>query len=131
MSAIRARVTGTDEARRSIRGKTWGTSLLFNNPALWVTINSSDTHDPIAQVLAGEDIDIDAFCNMAGPDSQRRAVNMAKDPYAAAQFFHITIALVLEVLFGIKGSKDGSRISRKEGLFGEVQVYIGTVEAQG
>jgi hypothetical protein len=82
-------------------------------------------------VLAGEEIDLDAFCNTAGPDSQKRSVNVANDPYAAAQFFHFFIDLVLEVLFGIKGTKGGRRIQRQEGLFGEVQAYIGTVEAQG
>ncbi|KAJ2915818.1 hypothetical protein MD484_g4610, partial [Candolleomyces efflorescens] len=131
MSAIRARVTGSDESRQSIRGKIWGTTLVHNNPAMWITLNPPDTHDPLVQVLCGEEIDLDSFCNTAGPDTQHRAVNVASDPYAAAQYFHYVIASVLEVLFGIKAGNGKSRIQRKEGLFGIVQAYIGTVEAQG
>jgi hypothetical protein len=131
MSAIRARMTSSDESHHSIHGKIWGTTLLYNNLALWVTLNPSDTHDPLAQVLRKEDINLDVFCNTAGPDSQGRAVNVAANPYAAAHFFHFVIGFVLEVLFGIKAGNGKSRSHRKEGLFGTVQVYIGTVEAQG
>ncbi|EAU83557.2 ATP-dependent DNA helicase PIF1 [Coprinopsis cinerea okayama7 len=131
MKAIRSRVTGTDESRKSIRGKVWGTNLIFNTPSLWITINPSDTHDPIAQVLFGESIDLNAFCNTAGPDKEQRARNVASDPFASAQFFHYIIPLVFETLFGIKAGCPPQKIERREGLFGVVQAYIGTVEAQG
>ncbi|KAJ2913508.1 hypothetical protein MD484_g6899, partial [Candolleomyces efflorescens] len=129
MTAVRARVTGTDESRQSIRGKVWGTNLRFNNPWIWSTLNPSDTHDPIAQTLVGEEIDLDTFCNTTGPDARKRATNIAGDPFAAAQFFHFYIGLVLEVLFGIKA--DSQKIHRKKGILGTVQAYVGTVEAQG
>ena len=86
--------------------------------------------DPIAQVLAGADIDLDDFCNTAGPDSVDRATNMAGDPYAAAKFFHFMINTILEVLFGISKKRNGIFV-RKEGIFGRVKSYVGTVEAQG
>jgi hypothetical protein len=124
------KVQGSDESRISIRGKIWGTNLLHNPPSLWVTINPADTQDPIAQVLAGVDIDLDHFCNMAGPDSTERATNMASDPYASAKFFHFMIGTILETLFGITKRRDG-RFDRKEGIFGFVKSYIGVVEAQG
>ncbi|KAF5331245.1 hypothetical protein D9611_013149 [Ephemerocybe angulata] len=131
LSAIRSRVMGTDESRHSLRGKIWGTNLLCNNASLWVTINLPDTHDPIVQVLAGEDIDLNAFCKTLGPDAAARAVNVAGDPFAAAQYFHRTINLVLETLFGIKGADGARKIHRKEGILGTLRAYIGSVEAQG
>ena len=70
------------------RAKIWGTNLLHNPPSLWVTINPSDTQDPIAQVFAGVDIDLDVFCKTAGPDSVDRSTNVASDLYASAKFFH-------------------------------------------
>jgi hypothetical protein len=130
LSAVKMRVQGSDESRISIRSKIWGTNLLHNPPSLWVTINPSDMQDPIAQVLAGADIDLDSFCKTAGPDSVERALNMASDPYASAKFFHLMIETILEVLVGV--SKDGrGKINRKEGIFGMVNSYVGTVEAQG
>ena len=130
LSAVKTKVQGSDESRTSIRGKIWGTNLLHNPPSLWVTINPADTQDPIAQVLAGADIDLDNFCNTAGPDSIDRAMNMASDPYAAAKFFHFLIETIIEVLFGISKSRNGTFV-RKEGIFGIVKSFVGSVEAQG
>ncbi|KAF8803427.1 hypothetical protein BYT27DRAFT_7214734 [Phlegmacium glaucopus] len=130
LSAVKTKVQGSDESRNSIRSKIWGTNLLHNPPSLWVTINPSDTQDPIAQVLAGADINLDAFCKTAGPDSIDRAVNMASDPYASAKFFHLMINTILEVLIGFSKRWNGI-IVRREGIFGVVKSYVGTVEAQG
>lgn len=130
LSAVKTKVQGSDESRMSVRGKIWGTNLLHNPPSLWITINPADTQDPIAQVLAGAEIDLDNFCNAAGPDSVDRAVNMAADPYASAKFFHFMIETILEVLFGISKKSNGVFV-RREGIFGTVKSYVGTVEAQG
>lgn len=130
LSVVRSGVKGSDEARQQVRTKIWGMTLAFNPPSLWITINPSDTQDPIAQVLAGNDIDLDAFCNTVGPNATERSANVAGDPFASAQFFHFMIKTIIEVLFGIKKSGNG-RIQRKKGILGYVQGYIGTVEAQG
>lgn len=130
LTAVKTKVQGSDESRLSVRGKIWGTNLLHNPPSLWVTINPADTQDPIAQVLAGADIDLNDFCNTAGPDGTDRAINIAADPYASAKFFHFMIETILEVLFGISKRRNGIFL-RKEGIFGRVKSYIGTVEAQG
>ena len=130
LSAVKTKVQGSDESRISIRGKIWGTNLLHNPPSVWVTINPADTQDPIAQVFAGADINLDDFCKTAGPDGIERATNMASDPYASANFFHFIIRTILETLFGITKGRNGIFV-RKEGIFGIVKSYVGTVEAQG
>ena len=130
LKAVKTKVQGSDESRISIRGKIWGTNLLHNPPSIWVTINPADMQDPIAQVLAGADIDLDDFCNTAGPDGNDRAMNIASDPYASARFFHLMIGTLLEVLFGLSRSRNEPFV-RREGIFGIVNSYIGTVEAQG
>ncbi len=56
---------------------------------------------------------------------------MASDPFAATQYFHIVINAVLQEMFGIKGVTSGAPVSRKEGIFGFVNAYIGAVESQG
>lgn len=130
LAAVRTRVKGSDEARNAVRSKIWGMNLAYNPPSLWITINPSDTQDPIAQVMAGVDIDLDKFCNTVGPNATERATNVAADPFASAQFFHFIIRTVIEILFGISKNSSG-RITRTLGIFGYVQGYIGTVEAQG
>lgn len=71
-------------------------------PSLWITINPCDLHDTVAQIFAGEDIDMDRFLATCGPDKDERAVNIANDPYASALFFRTIVNLVLETLFGIQ-----------------------------
>jgi hypothetical protein len=132
LSSVRAKVMGTDESRIKIRSQIRGMSMIKGPPSLWITVNPSDTGDPIAQVLAGEDINLDSFTNTVGPDSTQRSLNMATDPFAAAKFFHFVIGVMLEELLGIKGySKQTHNVRRTDGIFGKVASYIGTVEAQG
>ena len=79
--------------------------------------------------MAGAEIDLDDFCNTAGPDGVDRAMNMASDPYTSARLFHFMIQTILITLFRI--AKHHNRIfERREGIFGLVRSYIGTVEAQ-
>jgi len=130
LCATRTRVKGTDESRHHVRSKIWGTNLICNPPSLWITINPPDSQDPIAQVFAGAEIDLDKFCNMDGPTSTQRATNTAEDPFSSTKYFHFVVKCILEILFGI-GNKSNGRIDRKEGIFGKVQSYVGTVEAQG
>ncbi|KAF8798476.1 hypothetical protein BYT27DRAFT_7320360 [Phlegmacium glaucopus] len=110
LSAVKTKVQGSDESHKLIRAKIWGTNILHNPPSLW--------------------INLDAFSKTAGPASVDRALNIASDPYASAKFFHFLIETILEVLFGINKRRNGI-VMRKEGVFGVVKSYIGTVEAQG
>ncbi|KAF7293724.1 ATP-dependent DNA helicase [Mycena chlorophos] len=106
-----------------------GMTLRFNPPTIWATFNFSDTGDPIAQVLAGKDIDLDKFLVTAGPDSVERSKTIAGDPFAAAHFFHFMTRVLLEEMFGITVKHNGI-VEKRVGIVGEVNGYIGTVEAQ-
>ena len=127
--ATAARVSGTDQARYHLRSQLWSTSTVLGPPSLWITINPSDLHDPIAQIFAGEEIDMDRFMATLGPDKAGRAKNIADDPYAAAKFFHFMITTILETLFQVKVTP--GQVKSGMGVFGRVAVYFGTVESQG
>jgi len=131
IKSTRAKVMGTDESRANLRSKVWSLTAHIGPPSLWITVNPSDTGDPIAQVLAGADIDLDRFMSGRGPDATARSNAIAGDPFAAAKYFHFIIDCVLEILFGVKASKRGSHVRRKTGIFGDMAAYIGAVEAQG
>ena len=127
--ATAARVSGTDQSRYRLRSQIWSTSTVLGPPSLWITINPSDLHDPIAQIFAGEEIDMDRFMATLGPDKAKRAKNIADDPYAAAKFFHFMIATILETLFQVKVTP--AQVKSGMGVFGRVAAYFGTVESQG
>ncbi|KIK18418.1 hypothetical protein PISMIDRAFT_109548 [Pisolithus microcarpus 441] len=107
------RVIGTDQSRYH----------------LWITINPCDLHDPIAQVFAGEQINMDNFVSMLGPNKETRAHNIAGDPYAAAKFFHFMIKTIVETLFGVHVTPH--QVYQRKGIFGFVSAYFGVVESQG
>jgi len=64
---------GTDESHTAIRSYIWGMIVMKGPPFLWITINPMDTHDPVAQVFTGADIDLDQFDHTTGPDAATRA----------------------------------------------------------
>ena len=127
--AANGRVTGSDNARAQYRGMIWGTCLFLGGPTVWITINPADVHDPIAQVFAGQAIDLDKFNNLLGPDGSTRAEVITSNPYAAAEYFHFIIHAILEELFGI--TKHQGHITSERGILGELAAYFGVVEAQG
>ncbi len=55
---------------------------------------------------------------------------MASDPFAATEYFHLIITIILEELFGIKAVTTGASVCRKDGIFGQVNAYIRAVESQ-
>ncbi|KAF5389042.1 hypothetical protein D9757_004879 [Collybiopsis confluens] len=123
-----ARVEGSDAACMAHRSKIWSTTMMEGPPTVWITINPADIHNPIAQVFARVDIDLDNFVKETGPDSTARARNVAQDPFAAAKFHHFIINTILETLFGIKVNR--FLIQRKTGVFGELNAYLGVDEVQ-
>src|ERR1700722_16584890 len=66
-----SRVMGSDQSRYQLRSQIWSTVLSKGPPSLWITINPSDIHDPIAQVFAGEKINLDNFIKTLGPDKDQ------------------------------------------------------------
>lgn len=129
VTATSRRVVGSDAARIQLRSQITSTSMYFNQPTIWMTINPDDLHDPIAQIFAGEEIDMDNFVKTAGPDSLHRSKNIARDPFAAAEFFHFTVKLIIEKLFGVEST--ASRVHCDTGFLGKLRAYFGTVECQG
>ena len=129
MYTVAGRVKGSNTSRTQLRSQIWSTCIMKNPPSLWITINPTDLHDPIAQVFAGEKIDLDNFMNHLGPDIDQRARNIAQDPYAAAKFFHFMIHAILETLFGVRITN--FQVRNRKGIFGKISAYFGTVESQG
>ena len=115
--------------RATYRSQIWGTCLWLRPPSLWLTINPMDYEDPIAQIFAGENIDMNTFFQVTGPDANSRARNMANDPFASAAFFNFIIRTVIETLFGVHSSR--RQVECRMGIFGLVSGYFGVVEAQG
>ena len=108
-------MTGSDSGRLSMRTGIQAACMHFGQPSIWATINPDNIHDPIMQIFAGEDIDLDKFNKLSGPNNQTRGTNIAQDPYAAAKFFNFIVKAVLETLMGhnhTSSSRDQERCIR-------------------
>jgi hypothetical protein len=127
--ATSSHIMASGKMRASYRSQIWGTCLWLRPPTLWLTINPMDYEDPIAQIFAGEDIDMDVFDAMMGPDANIRGRNMANDPFASAWFFNFIVKTTLETLMGVRSRK--FEVESHMGIFGFVNGYFGVVEAQG
>ncbi|KAG1772012.1 hypothetical protein EV702DRAFT_1181371 [Suillus placidus] len=127
--ATSGRVIGSDNAQAQYHGQMWGTCLCLRGPSLWMTINPSDTHDPIAQTFTGETLNLDDFDPHAGPDSNQRAQNIARDPFAAAKYFFFIIKAILSHLFQINATSH--RVHSEMGVLGQISGYFGVIKAQG
>jgi len=90
LTAVCAKVMGTNESRIKIHSYIWGMCVMNGPPSIWLTINTTDTHNPVTQVFTGAEIDLEHFDRTAGPDAYTHAVHIADDPYAASKFFHFT-----------------------------------------
>ncbi|KAJ7815772.1 hypothetical protein B0H14DRAFT_2521644 [Mycena olivaceomarginata] len=55
------RVSGSNQSRCQLRSQIWSTAIFLQPWSLWMTINPTDIHDPVAQVFAGEQIDLDTL----------------------------------------------------------------------
>ncbi|KAF8145651.1 hypothetical protein K438DRAFT_1735322 [Mycena galopus ATCC 62051] len=123
-----SRVSGSNQSRCQSRSEIFSTAIFCQPWSLWITINPIDIHDPIAQIFVGEDINLDHFVASVGPDKDKRAANIALDPYAAAKFFHFMLRTILETLFGVESTAFQFRSSM--GILGEIAAYYAMVEAQ-
>lgn len=74
----------------------WGTCLWLRLPSIWLTINLMNYEDPIAQIFTGQNINMNAFLDIVGPDSNEHAKNMVSDPFASATFFNFIVHMTLE-----------------------------------
>lgn len=127
--ATSSHIIASGKMRASYRSQIWGSCLWLRPPSLWLTINPLDYEDPIAQIFAGENIDMNSFMDFLGPDGNARSRNMAADPFASASFFQFIIQTTLESLIGIHITKRG--VESEMGIFGLVNGYFGVIEAQG
>lgn len=125
-----ARITGSNASRQKIRRQIWSTTIALGAPSVWLTINPDDLHSPITQVLCGADINLDSFDRTLGPDAHSRAINVARDPFAAGQSFDFVIEAILKHLIGVTVNTPGRVVTRK-GILGHTIAYVGVVESQG
>ncbi|KAF8317807.1 hypothetical protein F5887DRAFT_928700 [Amanita rubescens] len=97
-------------------------------PSFFITVNPADVFNPMVNLLAGNDININQLLPEQVPDYHRQSILIAKDPVLAAQFFHLYMKAFFTAVLGYNPDNVDD-IS--PGLLGITKGYYGVVEAQG
>jgi hypothetical protein len=92
--------------------------IYHGSPHIFFTLNPADHTSPIASLLAGKSVE-----QVHEMSWWQRAVLIAKNPVASAQFFQTIVRAFLKTLIK-PGVEEG-------GVFGGVDSYYGTIECQG
>jgi hypothetical protein len=119
---ISGSVGDVDTMKQQIRGKIMCDGL----PHFFATVNPADSLNPIAQVLAGREIDLDTIFHAMDEDEKElsiRAGVLADNPVAGAEFFHLMVMKFFDILLGVK------RVT-KVGVLGKTKGWYAVVETQ-
>ena len=126
VNTISARIPGSQAAKIFTRNEIRSYFGEYGLPHLFFTFNPSVTHNPIFQVMVGDQsIDLTKRFPFVVPPKER-AARVVADPVAAADFFEFCVTSVFEHLFGwnynLRKSND------KGGILGHVKAFYSTSE---
>ncbi|KAE9396961.1 hypothetical protein BT96DRAFT_823963, partial [Gymnopus androsaceus JB14] len=104
VSYVAEHVPGSTTEIQNLRDEMY--SIVHSNglPHVFLTLNPSDTNNPIDQVLAGRDLDLDKFFDdlCPGAENLEWAKATSQNPVASAQFFDTSVRILLDILLGTK-----------------------------
>ncbi|KZO95863.1 hypothetical protein CALVIDRAFT_467679, partial [Calocera viscosa TUFC12733] len=89
VNAITRHVLGSPASRSDQRGQVRGMMTSLGLPSFYITLNFADVYNPAVRVLGGEAVDIDRMLPDHPPDYWSQAQLVARNPVAAATFFHV------------------------------------------
>ena len=129
VKTVAGSVMRSNQSRATCRVELHAQIFYSGLPNIFITINPSDLHHPLAMKFAGIDLDIDNLLPETMPNSQERAAIVASHPVGIARFFNKLIERVLKTLIGYNHGKHQSHPGG--GVLGEIAAYYGTVEESG
>ena len=117
LGQIGSATPGSDERKSYMLTELKSSFVYHGCPVIYLTINPGDRHSPLALLYAGVQINVDNFF----PEEYSltaRVKNLLQNPLAVVEYFHNIIQAIIEGVL-------------KEGMFGELAHYYGTIEYQG
>lgn len=122
VNVISSAVPGSSASKVKMRNEIRSLMNWLGSPTLFLTLNPADLHSPLFCHFAGAKVDLDSR-EPDLPSHFERQLLLAKNPAAAARFFHSLMRAFIDVVLDMENTNGG--------LFGRVSGYYGTIEAQG
>jgi Helitron helicase-like domain at N-terminus len=118
VARVGSTASGSDERKSYMLAQLKSLIVHFGCPLIFITINPHERYTPLALFYAGEEINICKFEPKLYSLAQRLKTTLA-NPLAIVEYFHLNLitAIIKNIL--------------KEGMFGEIAHYYGTIEYQG
>ncbi|EKM76024.1 hypothetical protein AGABI1DRAFT_15956, partial [Agaricus bisporus var. burnettii JB137-S8] len=126
VNTIAASIPGSQASKLSIRNEIRNYFGHFGLPHLFLTFNPSPANSPLFLVMAGNK-SINLLERMPEiPRARERAMLLAKDPVAAADFFEFCVTALFSHLLGWDYGKQ--RSTSQGGILGKLRAFYGTTE---
>jgi len=122
---------GSNAQRQVQQRRGFGLQTLFGSAFVFVMASPKDNGSLTVAYLAG-DVEASKLIHVGSrdlPAQAQRFASSAKDPVAAARYFHRASTTFFEVLLGY--DMDGQRPLARGGIFGHLEALIAGVETQG
>jgi len=126
VNTISTKMPGSQAMKMFIRNEIRSYFSYFALPHIYLTFNPCAAHSPLFQVMFGDsNVDLsERFPKMVG--IRERALRLAKDPVAAADYFEFCIYALFKYLLGWDFDKRKS--DEKGGILGKLRAFYGTSE---
>jgi hypothetical protein len=114
---VRGATSGSDEKRSYMLTELKSLFIYHGCPVIYLTVNPGDRHSPLALLYAGVKINVEDFI----PEEYSftdRVHALLKNPLSVVEYFHNMVQAIIEGVL-------------KQGMFGELVHYYGTIEYQG
>ena len=126
VSSVSSNIPGSAAAKLKMRHEIRGYMNHFGAPHIYLTLNPNTKHSPLFHAMYGDEAVNLAMRFPEMVSSTERAVRVANDPVAGADFFSLSVECFLRDLLGWDSSTATSKDAG--GLFGKVRAYYGSAE---
>ncbi|KIK31881.1 hypothetical protein CY34DRAFT_29284, partial [Suillus luteus UH-Slu-Lm8-n1] len=126
VNTVAARIPGSQSAKMFVRNEIRSYFGFFGMPHIFFTCNPNASHSPIFQLMYGDNsVDLTQQYPCLVP-ARERAIRLARDPVAAADFFHFSVTCIFTHLFG--WDFDCQSSTERGGILGHLEAFYGTNE---
>ena len=126
VNTIAARIPGSQAAKIFMHNEIRSYCGFFGLPHIYITLNPNAAHSPVFQAMFGDEtVDLTKRFPIL-VSAHERAVRLAKDPIAGADFFNFCITCIFQYMFGWDYDKQESTASG--GILGKLEAFYGSSE---
>jgi hypothetical protein len=119
LDSVGGHVQGSTTSKKYMRNEVWSLISYIGAPSWFITLSPADGKHPICLYFADTNTEFKPELTF----SPECSTLIAKNPVAAARFFHFICENFIKHVLGVG--------SNHPGLYGETDAYYGTVEQQG